>query len=377
MALHVVHTLDKLAGPNGRGWSVLEHANHQADAGFQVTILGTEVDPAMQALAPSLNWVVHPTLRPHRDPQKLDLYTHWIGQQLNLLDWDVVNAHEGADLLALHRLGVRPLVYTAHSEPSYGLVHMPKDQVEAALQDIDGLLTLGGGTGASLSRLAPLPRAQGVVFPTIDWLRDDVPSADWPGSPQIICVGRLDHNKNHQLAIRALALLQDSFPDVQLALVGQPSLRDELRELASELGVSGRVQIVGHRTDVHRLMAGADVLLMPSLKETVGRSAMEAMLLKVPVAGSHAVSELLGDGQFGEMFSPDDPEACAAAVERSLGRTPDQLEAARGRALQMGDRKANLDVYSSVLSEAARNFYRSAGAMRRSGRLADSSLPRL
>jgi glycosyltransferase involved in cell wall biosynthesis len=349
---HVIHTLDKLAGPSGRGWSVAEQAQQQAQAGWKVTVLGTEIDPDMTALAPGVRWVVHPQLRPHRDPSQLQAYAAWLQDQLKELEPGVLNVHEGADLLAASLLQVKPLVYSAHSQPSYSLAHMPQKQVALALGALDGLLTFGHQAARALAQITELPANQGVLYPTFDSLQLPTRPASWQGSPQLVCVGRLDANKNQQLAVRALSELQAKLPGVQLALIGAPHLQDQLLDLARQLRVDDRLQMLGHRQDVHHLLAGADVLVMPSYTEGGPRSALESMLLGVPVAGSLALSEILGGGGHGELFEADDVSGCAAATVRALGRSEHQLRQAQEWARQIGDPQRNLQVSLKVLKAA-------------------------
>jgi len=101
-------------------------------------------------------------------------------------------------------------------------------------------------------------------------------------------VGRLLAWKGYDLVIRALA--QSSIPDWELTLVGEGPERSRLLRLASKLGVSNRVNLVG-RVDRERLLrwfAWADVFVHPSLHETGGWAVVEAMAAGLPVVGCNA-----------------------------------------------------------------------------------------
>jgi glycosyltransferase involved in cell wall biosynthesis len=94
---------------------------------------------------------------------------------------------------------------------------------------------------------------------------------------------------------------------------------DELQKMADRAQVSDRVHFIGARRDVHRVMALADIVLVPSVwQEPFGLVAAEAQLLGVPVIASNrgALPELMGGGQLGIVFDANDPAALAAAIDR-------------------------------------------------------------
>ena len=69
-------------------------------------------------------------------------------------------------------------------------------------------------------------------------------------------------------------------------IVGQEMVagfQQHLLDLARELGVDEHVVFTGRRSDVARLMAGADIFAMPSLGEPFGLVFLEAMAMTLPV----------------------------------------------------------------------------------------------
>ncbi len=125
-------------------------------------------------------------------------------------------------------------------------------------------------------------------------------------------VGRLVEQKNVPLLLAAMARR----PDTLCAIVGDGPLRADLERRAAALG---NVRFAGHRPGAEDLMPAFDVLCLPSRWEGLGLVLVEAMLRRVPVAGSRAgaIPEVLGDGQFGALFDPDDVDGLLAAVDRA------------------------------------------------------------
>jgi glycosyltransferase involved in cell wall biosynthesis len=105
-------------------------------------------------------------------------------------------------------------------------------------------------------------------------------------------------------------------PDAWLAVVGEGSALDELRALAGELGVAGRVIFTGRRDDVSALTADLTVAVLPSLREAQGISILEAMARRIPVVATvvGGIPEVITDGVDGLLVPPADPVAIAAAV---------------------------------------------------------------
>lgn len=81
------------------------------------------------------------------------------------------------------------------------------------------------------------------------------------------------------------------------------------------------VKIRGKMADVREAYAGCDIVFVPSLEESFGRVAAEAMLNGIPVVASdlEPVRDLLGDGIAGLLFRPGDADGAAAAVRRLVG----------------------------------------------------------
>jgi glycosyltransferase involved in cell wall biosynthesis len=106
-----------------------------------------------------------------------------------------------------------------------------------------------------------------------------------PDMPLFVMVGEVNRNKRHADAIRALAHMRH--PGAQMALIG-PGDTERLRALATGLGVSERVLFTGFVKDVRPLVADATALVLPSQREGLSRSIMEALALGVPVVASTA-----------------------------------------------------------------------------------------
>ena len=122
-------------------------------------------------------------------------------------------------------------------------------------------------------------------------------------------VGRLVEQKNVGMLIEAMKRL----PDALCAIVGDGDQRGPLQRQAAGLE---NVRFLGYQPQAEMLMPAFDVLCLPSRWEGLGLVLVEAMLRGVPVIGSRAgaIPEVLGQGQYGALFDPDDVGGLAAAI---------------------------------------------------------------
>jgi len=121
-------------------------------------------------------------------------------------------------------------------------------------------------------------------------------------------------------------------PDVRCiiagdALFGEQPYAAHLARLVDELGLAGRVQFLGQRSDVPRLMRAVDAVIHPSIDpEPFGRTLVEAMLAGVPVIATDAgaASDILEAGRAGTLVPPGDADALARAVKLVLSHPAGQ-----------------------------------------------------
>lgn len=132
--------------------------------------------------------------------------------------------------------------------------------------------------------------------------------------------GSLIWRKGFEYALRALAELSRRGLEARLVLIGEGQDRQRLLFAIDELGLSGKVDLVGRRSpaEVRDLLRASDVFLLPSVSEGISNAALEAMSCALPVVASDCggMSEAIEDGRSGLLVPPRDPAAIADAVGR-------------------------------------------------------------
>ncbi len=100
----------------------------------------------------------------------------------------------------------------------------------------------------------------------------------------LLMSARLTLPKNHKVLIEAMYLLPEN---VKLLLAGDGILKEELQTQVYKLGLTGRVQFLGSRKDVFRLMKSVDINVLSSNFEGLSLAALEAMTAGKPFIASN------------------------------------------------------------------------------------------
>ena len=132
----------------------------------------------------------------------------------------------------------------------------------------------------------------------------------------LISSGNLDKNKNFETAIKAVALQKRK--NVKLFICGSGSELENLTTLIENLGVEDRVKLLGYRSDMKELLCASDAFILPSFREGLSRSIMEAMASGLPciVSKIRGNVDLIDDGIGGFLCSPCDVTAFSEAIEQ-------------------------------------------------------------
>jgi glycosyltransferase involved in cell wall biosynthesis len=163
--------------------------------------------------------------------------------------------------------------------------------------------------GVDVEEYTPVPRKE----------REKLRSymTDEPVSQAIGLVGNLVEMKGLRYFMQALPLIFKNHPGTLVAVVGDGPLLSEMKKSVKEAGFSHRVKFLGRLNKLTRnVMSALDVLVQPSLTESFGLTAAEALSCQVPVVASNigGLPELIKDGINGFLVPPKDYSALAEKV---------------------------------------------------------------
>jgi len=142
--------------------------------------------------------------------------------------------------------------------------------------------------------------------------------------------------------------MKEELSRVRVFLAGSGPLESSLKSFVERHDMAGRVTFLGYRSDVPDLLAAADLVVMPSRAESLGTSAVDAMLAQCPLITSTAgglpevVGGRPGDPAVATLVPPASPQQLADAIRRTLLTLPDaRIRGRRARQRALREYTAN------------------------------------
>ena len=152
------------------------------------------------------------------------------------------------------------------------------------------------------------------------------------GPIRAVVVGRLSPRKAPHLALEAVGRLRAQGYDITLDVVGTSFdgyewYLADLERRAEGFDLIGAVRFRGYASPIWPVLAEADIVVAPSLREPFGNAVVEAQLARRPVVATAAFghTESIVDGESGLLVPPEDIDAMATAI----GRLVDDVDVAR------------------------------------------------
>jgi glycosyltransferase involved in cell wall biosynthesis len=140
----------------------------------------------------------------------------------------------------------------------------------------------------------------------------------------LISVGRLVHEKAHEVLVCAMPLILQKYPNVKLGILGDGVLRPKLESQIADLNLEKNVRLFGMSDNVANYLAVADIFVLPSRSEGLPIALLEAMSAGLPVVVTNldGMDDLIKQGQHGLLVPIDNPPALADAIIQLLSDLP-------------------------------------------------------
>lgn len=132
----------------------------------------------------------------------------------------------------------------------------------------------------------------------------------------LISAGELNENKNNQIIIQALSELKNN--NIHYIICGVGPKYSELKKIVSDNNLDNFVHFLGYRNDIKELYKACDIFVMPSFREGLSRSMMEAMACGLPCIASKIRGnvDLLDDNKGGFLCDPTDVNQFVSAIKK-------------------------------------------------------------
>ncbi|KAA6187492.1 glycosyltransferase family 4 protein [Thiohalocapsa marina] len=317
----------------------LERAEAARQAGYEVVVMARLGAEAERLRAAGLRVVDWPVARSGVNPLR----------ELRSL-WRVVRAYRRLRPTLVHHVALKPILYGSIAARLCGIRRVLNAPVGMGFVFASGrplARLMRPLMGVALRALLNPPGSR-VVFEN----RDDLAAAERKrlvrpdaavlirgagidlsrapvlpepsGRPRVLLVARMLWDKGVGELVAAARQLKAAGVDAEFVLVGAPDAENracipeqQLRDWQSE----GLVTWLGHRDDVMTLLAGAAIVTLPSYREGLPKSLLEALAAARPVVATDVPGcrEVVIDGETGFLVPPRDPVRLAEALAALLG----------------------------------------------------------
>lgn len=184
----------------------------------------------------------------------------------------------------------------------------------AVIPRLDGIVYVSRSAKENL--LSWIPEASGVPSAVIANFAQRIDARDTSQLADLVSVGTLERDKNHEFLLQVLACARDSGRPLTLDIYGEGSLRPHLEGLAKRLGIGPQVRLPGYQPRVRELLPRYRAYVHASAVETGPLAVIEAMGAGLPVVATAGggVPELMTDGVEGCFWDVSDPRVAAKTV---------------------------------------------------------------
>lgn len=160
------------------------------------------------------------------------------------------------------------------------------------------------------------------MFFIVDAASNPVDLPSFSRRPIFLFVGRLVQRKNINIIIEAFKLLNKSYPQAKLYIVGNGPERENLEILASKLNLNNKVVFTGSipEAELERLYSESLGVLMPSFHEGVSNILPEAMSHGTPVIATYesGAKDVMSNEKDGFIVDGKNPQEFADRMSQML-----------------------------------------------------------
>lgn len=227
--------------------------------------------------------------------------------------------------LLASRLTGRPAVAHLHEAES-GDNQLVLKALLSPLRLAHSVIVISRSTLEAMVAIVPSLRTKAeLIYNGVPGPEDEPRGAARQTSIKAVVVGRLSPRKAPHLALEAVGRLRQEGYDITLDVVGTAFegyewYVRELEERAAQPDLVGAVDFVGYVSPVWPVLADADLVIAPSLREPFGNAVVEAQLARRPVVATAALghTESILNGESGLLVPAEDVDAMAAAVAQLI-----------------------------------------------------------
>ncbi len=308
-------------------------ANHWAEKGWDITILTFADGPSFFDLHPSVKYSPLSLQKRARFAVQRFLANFkrlWVLRkaikesqpQVVISFLEEINVHT---LVSTIGLGV-PVIVSERSEPSKHLHGGIWDKLRRWTYPLAAKVVSVTKSADDYLKWLPQDKrcviSNPVMSPSLSSDELQLPKGIDPGKKWLMAMGRLSYAKGYDLLLSAYQKIADKYPDWQLIILGEGSLRPELESLSKNLNLENRVVLPGSLKDPFLLLKKAQLFVLSSYYEGFVNSLGEAMACGLPVLSFDCPGgprEIIRHEIDGLLIPAEDVTALADGLDRLMG----------------------------------------------------------
>jgi len=174
-----------------------------------------------------------------------------------------------------------------------------------------------------------------------------------PSDRIFINVGRLTPQKNHKLLIESFSAFSESHPGYKLIILGDGSLKEELKSLVRKLKKDNEIFLLGNKINVIEYYCISECFISTSYIEGLSIAHLEAMACGLPLLSTKTASaeELIIDGENG-FFIPDySVESTVKTIVKFIKSDYKKLRENSLETVKRFDIKRNVRAYEELVNK--------------------------
>jgi N,N'-diacetylbacillosaminyl-diphospho-undecaprenol alpha-1,3-N-acetylgalactosaminyltransferase len=156
------------------------------------------------------------------------------------------------------------------------------------------------GVGIDTNEWKPLPKAD-------EWIR-------------VTMIARALKHKGVREFIEAATLLGKKYPDVSFQFVGSPDEGNQFSVTEEFMKSQPSINYLGQQNNIRHILSQSDVFVLPSYREGLPRTSMEALSMGVPIVTTDVVGcrETVDEGINGFLVPPYNVLALSEAIKKLI-----------------------------------------------------------
>ena len=217
----------------------------------------------------------------------------------------------------------------------------------------DKIVTNSKGSGNSLRKILIKKKK---IYPIYNpYLKKIYKNSIHKRDKYLLSVGRLVKEKDFQNLIIAFNIIKQKIPNYKLIIIGDGQLKNELQNLANNLGLNKRIIFTGWKLKLKKYYVNSKLFILNSLYEGLGNVLIDAANYNLPIISTNCNSkEIIDYGRGGFLVPIKNPRLLSKKILFCLNNYKVSLSKSKyaKRKIKRFDCETNCNKYFKLISEA-------------------------